>query len=72
MMAAAGVLGEYKGSQAREVLMTLKEYEQMQKQAAVEISAYQDGDSASQANKAKRYEGPAEGEYHYAAVENEN
>ncbi len=27
MMAAAGVLGEYKGSQAREVLMTLEEYE---------------------------------------------
>jgi DNA segregation ATPase FtsK/SpoIIIE, S-DNA-T family len=27
MMAASGILGEYKGSQAREVLMTLKEYE---------------------------------------------
>ncbi|MDH7599434.1 MAG: DNA translocase FtsK 4TM domain-containing protein [Sedimentisphaerales bacterium] len=27
MMAAAGILGEYKGSQAREVLMTLEEYE---------------------------------------------
>ena len=35
---AAGILGEYKGSQAREVLMTLKEYEalraQMEKDAA--------------------------------------
>ncbi len=29
MMAAAGILGEYKGSQAREVIMTLKEYEQV-------------------------------------------
>jgi S-DNA-T family DNA segregation ATPase FtsK/SpoIIIE len=29
MMAAAGILGEYKGSQAREVLMTLEEYEQL-------------------------------------------
>jgi len=29
MMAASGVLGEYKGSQAREVIMTLKEYEKM-------------------------------------------
>ena len=27
MMAAAGILGEYKGSQAREVLMTIDEYE---------------------------------------------
>ena len=72
MMAAAGVLGEYKGSQAREVLMTLKEYKQIQKQAAVEISAYQDEDSPSQANKAKHYEGSAEGEYHYAAVEDED
>jgi S-DNA-T family DNA segregation ATPase FtsK/SpoIIIE len=32
MMAAAGVLGEYKGSQAREVLMTLEEYEQVRSQ----------------------------------------
>jgi S-DNA-T family DNA segregation ATPase FtsK/SpoIIIE len=73
VMAAAGILGEYKGSQAREVLMTLKEYEQMQKQqAAVEISAYEDEDSPSHANKAKHYEGSAEGEYHYAAVEDED
>jgi len=28
MMASMGVLGEYKGSQAREVIMTLEEYEQ--------------------------------------------
>jgi len=32
MMAAAGILGEYKGSQAREVLMTLEEYEQVREQ----------------------------------------
>jgi S-DNA-T family DNA segregation ATPase FtsK/SpoIIIE len=72
VMAAAGILGEYKGSQAREVLMTLKEYEQMQKQAAVEISEYQDEDSPSHADNAKHYEGSAEGEYHYAAVENQD
>jgi len=30
MMAALGVLGEYKGSQAREVIVTLEEYEDMQ------------------------------------------
>jgi len=32
MMAAAGILGDYKGSQAREVLMTLEEYEQLRAQ----------------------------------------
>ncbi len=32
MMAGAGILGEYKGSQAREVLMTLEEYEQLREQ----------------------------------------
>ncbi len=32
MMAAAGILGEYKGSQAREVLMTLEEYEAVRDQ----------------------------------------
>jgi len=31
MMAAAGILGDYKGSQAREVLMTLEDYEQLRK-----------------------------------------
>ena len=69
MMAAAGVLGEYKGSQAREVMMTLKEYQQMRKQT----EEHQVVASASEANKAKQhYEGSAEGEYHYAAVENED
>jgi S-DNA-T family DNA segregation ATPase FtsK/SpoIIIE len=32
MMAGAGILGDYKGSQAREVLMTLEEYEQLRAQ----------------------------------------
>jgi S-DNA-T family DNA segregation ATPase FtsK/SpoIIIE len=32
MMAGAGILGDYKGSQAREVLMTLEEYEELCKQ----------------------------------------
>lgn len=34
MMAGAGILGEYKGSQAREVLMTLEEYEAARAQQA--------------------------------------
>jgi len=32
MMAAVGVLGEYKGSQAREVIMTVEEYEHVREQ----------------------------------------
>jgi S-DNA-T family DNA segregation ATPase FtsK/SpoIIIE len=73
VMAAAGILGEYKGSQAREVLMTLKEYEQMQQQAAEEAAIHQGVGSAVDAVKTKQhYEGSAEGEYHYAAVEDEN
>jgi S-DNA-T family DNA segregation ATPase FtsK/SpoIIIE len=34
-MAAAGILGEYKGSQAREVMMTLVEYEKICSQMAI-------------------------------------
>jgi len=36
MMAAAGILGEYKGSQAREVMMTLEEYERVREQMEAE------------------------------------
>jgi len=39
LMGASGILGEYKGSQAREVLMTLKEYDQAQKQIAIDTTA---------------------------------
>ena len=38
MMAAAGILGEYKGSQAREVVVTLEEYEQMRESSESETS----------------------------------
>ena len=73
MMAAAGILGEYKGSQAREVLMTLKEYEQMRKQADKEVAIHQVVGSAVEADRAKQhYEGSAEGQFHYAAVEDQD
>jgi S-DNA-T family DNA segregation ATPase FtsK/SpoIIIE len=73
MMAAAGILGEYKGSQAREVMMTLKEYEQVRKKAGGQIAIHQGVASAVGADKAKQhYEASAEGEYHYAAVEEED
>jgi S-DNA-T family DNA segregation ATPase FtsK/SpoIIIE len=39
MMAASGVLGEYKGSQAREVMMTLKEYEKVREQMEQDAEA---------------------------------
>ncbi|UCC21459.1 MAG: DNA translocase FtsK [Planctomycetota bacterium] len=43
MMAASGVLGEYKGSQAREVMMTLKEYEKIREQMERDAEAgYED------------------------------
>ncbi len=37
-MAAAGIVGEYKGSQAREVTMTLEEYEAIKRQMEEEIA----------------------------------
>jgi S-DNA-T family DNA segregation ATPase FtsK/SpoIIIE len=39
MMAGAGILGEYKGSQAREVLMTAEEYEQIRAQMEADTEA---------------------------------
>jgi S-DNA-T family DNA segregation ATPase FtsK/SpoIIIE len=39
MMAAAGILGEYKGSQAREVIMTLEEYERVREQMEADAEA---------------------------------
>jgi len=42
MMASLGILGEYKGSQAREVMMTLEEYEQLREQMEAEASGEQD------------------------------
>ncbi|UCD48689.1 MAG: DNA translocase FtsK 4TM domain-containing protein [Phycisphaerales bacterium] len=39
MMAGAGILGEYKGSQAREVLMTLEEYEAIRDQMDADAEA---------------------------------
>lgn len=40
MMAASGILGEYKGSQAREITITLKEYERMKDQMAADAAAH--------------------------------
>jgi DNA segregation ATPase FtsK/SpoIIIE-like protein len=43
MMAASGILGEYKGSQAREVIMTLEEYERIREQMEADAeTGYED------------------------------
>ena len=68
MMAAAGVLGEYKGSQAREVLMTLKEYEQLRKQMEKDAEAgYKDLAEDQDAPPSP----PTEGQHGYVSVDKE-
>ena len=43
-MAGAGIVGEYKGSQAREVMMTLDQWDALQKQVADDLSAGYEAD----------------------------
>jgi S-DNA-T family DNA segregation ATPase FtsK/SpoIIIE len=76
MMAGVGVLGEYKGSQAREVMMTLEDYEALRENMEAESGGYEEGEAEASADireiKTEPYEGSAEGEYHYAAVEEQD
>jgi S-DNA-T family DNA segregation ATPase FtsK/SpoIIIE len=74
MMAALGVLGEYKGSQAREVTMTLEEYEKLLEDMEAESPGGEqdDGEAEQPDGDRETYEGSAEGEYHYAAVDEED
>jgi len=85
MMAAMGVLGEYKGSQAREVIITEEEYEQLYEKMRADEGAggESSGDdqdlkldkerSGTKADGQKRqYGNSAEGEHHYAAAENDD
>ena len=73
MMASAGVLGEYKGSQAREVLMTLKEYEtlraQMEKDAAAGFADMADDDGCAKGNDDT---GLGQGQYEYIAAQKDD
>jgi S-DNA-T family DNA segregation ATPase FtsK/SpoIIIE len=65
MMAAGGLLGEYKGSQAREVTMSVDEYEAMKKQMIEdEVAGYSDLAAADAADE-------DEEEYEYVEVEDE-
>jgi S-DNA-T family DNA segregation ATPase FtsK/SpoIIIE len=76
MMAGVGVLGEYKGSQAREVMMTLEEYEALRESMEAELAGCQDAETEAAGDiremRTEPYEGSAEGEYHYAAVEEQD
>jgi S-DNA-T family DNA segregation ATPase FtsK/SpoIIIE len=67
MMAGAGILGEYKGSQAREVLMTLKEYEKLREK--MEAEAEEEGSDEDEDSSGPNY--VSEGQRGYVAVDND-
>jgi S-DNA-T family DNA segregation ATPase FtsK/SpoIIIE len=67
MMAAAGILGEYKGSQAREVMMTIKEYEKIRDQMEQDA---EDG-YADLEDDQDEHEYLSEGQRGYVSVDNE-
>jgi S-DNA-T family DNA segregation ATPase FtsK/SpoIIIE len=65
MMAQAGILGEYKGSQAREITVTLDQYEQMRKNMiADEVAGYTDlthqVEEAAEDSDGNTYDSPTE------------
>jgi len=73
MMASAGILGEYKGSQAREVLMTLKEYENIKSQMDADAEAgYEDmaDDDDEQRDVTSEY--VSEGQREYIAADSDD
>jgi len=84
MMAAMGVLGEYKGSQAREVIMTLEEYEDIRKQQALAETEQEQTDSSNDTEdtdddeekeddkKSHSHACINEGERRYVATDNED
>lgn len=70
-MAAAGILGEYKGSQAREVMMTLDEYENVRSQMAKdERDGY--ADLADDGEESFEPEFPNEGQKEYLAIDSDD
>jgi S-DNA-T family DNA segregation ATPase FtsK/SpoIIIE len=75
MMAGAGVLGEYKGSQAREVMMTLEDYEEMRKtmmSCDEESAGGEEGDEGSGAEQADEPVYVSEGQRGYVAIEGDD
>jgi S-DNA-T family DNA segregation ATPase FtsK/SpoIIIE len=60
MMAGAGILGEYKGSQAREITMTLEEYERVREQMEREEEMEESESESSSSEPAYVSEGQRE------------
>jgi S-DNA-T family DNA segregation ATPase FtsK/SpoIIIE len=81
MMAAAGILGEYKGSQAREVIMTIDEYERLRESALSEEKELEEASAeADSSESAYGFDKPlrdklttsiSEGQQGYISVDNE-
>ncbi len=77
MMASAGILGEYKGSQAREVLMTIDDYEKLRSQMEADAKAgFKDlaDDRDKEASESSEHSEPAyinEGQRGYISIDNE-
>jgi S-DNA-T family DNA segregation ATPase FtsK/SpoIIIE len=69
MMAGAGILGEYKGSQAREVMMTLEEYENIRRQMEVE-EAMEEQEAEPPTSQEPAY--ASEGQREYIATDSED
>ncbi len=73
MMAASGILGEYKGSQAREVMMTLDEYEricaQMDADAGAGYADLAEDESAIDVEAVPEPAYASEGQREYMAIE---
>jgi len=70
MMACSGILGEYKGSQAREVLMTLEEYERIREQMSADADAGYEDLADDKENEEPAY--VTEGQKGYAALDDED
>ncbi|MFA5251380.1 MAG: DNA translocase FtsK 4TM domain-containing protein [Phycisphaerae bacterium] len=71
MMAGAGILGEYKGSQAREVLMTLKDYEKLRERMEAEATETEDSNNDNDDDDSSGPKYVSEGQRGYAAIDND-
>jgi len=69
MMAGAGILGEYKGSQAREVIMTLEEYERIRERMDADAEAGYEDLAETEDSSAPAL--LSEGQRGYVSVDNE-
>jgi S-DNA-T family DNA segregation ATPase FtsK/SpoIIIE len=71
MMASLGILGEYKGSQAREVIVTLEEYEDMMKERDYAETAEDLGDGDERQAESTEPAYITEGQKGYAHIDDE-